>query len=86
MADQAAALLKSRFNARKVALFGSLLNIDRMHPRSDIDLAVCGLDPKQYYQAVAALLDLSDFAIDSIEVELTSPKILAEIQAHSIEL
>ncbi len=86
IAHQAAALLKSEFGAQKVVLFGSLLDIHRMHPRSDIDLAVWGLDPKVYLQTVAALLDLSDFSIDLIEAESAPAKILAAIQATGIEL
>lgn len=86
IAQKAAILLKTQFGAQKVVLFGSLLNVQRMHSSSDIDLAVWGLDPNRYYQAVAALLDLSNFSVDLIEAEIAPLKILAEIQTYGLEL
>ncbi|MFH0725844.1 MAG: nucleotidyltransferase domain-containing protein [Pseudomonadota bacterium] len=38
----AAKILKQKFGARKVVVFGSLLKKDRFSPWSDIDLAVWG--------------------------------------------
>jgi uncharacterized protein len=43
------------FGARKVYLFGSLLREDVVHLRSDIDLAVEGLEGARYFQALSAL-------------------------------
>ncbi len=40
---KAADVLKIRFRARRVILFGSLARIESFHPRSDVDLAVEGL-------------------------------------------
>ena len=86
IAHQAARLLKEQFAAKRVILFGSLLNLDRMHPDSDIDLAVWGLPEQDYLQAVAQLLDLSDFSVDLIEAEYASPKLLNAIQETGVEL
>lgn len=86
MAHQAARLLKEQFGAARVVLFGSLLDCDRMHSRSDVDLAVWGLHEQDYLQAVAQLLDLSDFSVDLIEAEHAPPKLLKAIQASGVEL
>ena len=50
----------------RVLLFGSALHRKRFHRRSDIDLAVWGLDEGDYLRAVVAVLDLDP----QIEVEL----------------
>lgn len=69
VAVQASQVLKQEFAAKKVVLFGSALRQEDFHEGSDIDLAVWGLPPKLYFQAVARLLDLSDFSIDLVEAE-----------------
>jgi uncharacterized protein len=86
IAQQAAQLLKSEFGANRVVLFGSLVQVERMHLLSDIDLAVWHLDEKRYLQAVAQLLDLSDFSVDLIEAEHAPLKLLNSIEATGVEL
>ncbi len=44
VAYQAAQLLKKHFAVDKVVLFGSLLDVQRMHSHSDLDLAAWGLE------------------------------------------
>lgn len=46
------------FSARKVYLFGSLLREDVVHSRSDIDLAVEGLESARYFEALSAVWKL----------------------------
>ncbi|MGV0023965.1 nucleotidyltransferase family protein [Phormidesmis priestleyi] len=86
IAHQAAHLLKSQFGATRVVLFGSLLNVERMHSRSDIDLAVWGINERDYFRAVSQLLNLSDFSVDLVEAENTSPKLLNAIQEAGVDL
>jgi len=86
IAHQAAHLLKSQFGATRVVLFGSLLTVERMHSRSDIDLAAWGINERDYLRAVSQLLDLSDFSVDLVEAENTSPKMLSAIQATGVDL
>lgn len=86
IAHQAARLLKEQFGATRVVLFGSLLDLDQMHPHSDVDIAVWGLHESDYLQAVAQLLDLSDFSVDLIEAEYAPPKFLKSVHDTGIEL
>jgi uncharacterized protein len=80
LACQAAHLLKTEFGADTVFLFGSMLSLDRIHERSDIDLAVTGLNPKDYFRALGKLQGLDrDFPIDLVEVSEAKSHILAEI-------
>ena len=86
VARQAAALLKERFHVQQVWLFGSMLTLRRVHPHSDIDLAVKGLAPAQYLEAVVELLDLSDFSVDLVQIEYAQPSLLETIEQQGIEL
>ena len=87
VARQAAQVLKQQFGAQQVAVFGSMLSCDRVHERSDLDLAVWGLDQSLYYKAVSCLLDLDpSLSIDLVEVELAKPKIRAAIEQEGIVL
>ena len=70
IARQCAKILKERFGAEKVVLFGSLLDHQQMSWRSDIDLAVWGLPEKDYFKAVGVLLDIAeDFSLDLMEAQ-----------------
>jgi len=62
-------LLKSKFGAKKVYLFGSFLTDDFFWELSDVDLLVEGLNPRKYFQAVAKLQNISSFKIDLIMKE-----------------
>ena len=70
IAGKGADLLKKEFGAKEVTLFGSLLRKELFHIKSDVDLAVCGLDEKLYYRAVSRLLDLdADIQTDLVMTE-----------------
>ncbi len=87
VATQAAVLLKQEFKAEKVVLFGSMLSVAHIHIRSDVDLAVWGLNPQAYYRAVGCLLALdSRIQIDLVEAELASPRILHAIETTGVVL
>lgn len=74
VARAAAALLKSRYHATRVVAFGSLTDADRFHPWSDVDLAVWGIAPADYFEAVARVLDVGgDIKVDLIRAERCKP-------------
>ena len=84
VAHQAAQLLKMSFGASRVVLFGSLLTQSRVHLRSDIDLAVWGMDEALYFKAVARLQDIDpEFGIDLVEAKNAYPHIRAAIEQGS---
>ena len=75
-ARAAAALLKSSYHAARVVAFGSLINADRFHLWSDVDLAVWGLAPGDYFEAVARVLDLGgEIKVDLIRGERCKPSL-----------
>lgn len=80
---QAAELLKTRFGAKRVWLFGSLAHQAWFSPDSDVDLAVEGLNTADYWAACQAVEDiLVDREVDLIEVESASASLLQAIQRY----
>jgi predicted nucleotidyltransferase len=64
-----------------VLLFGSLLAPRRFHERSDVDLAVMGLDEQVYLRALARLLDLDpSIPVDLIELEHAGPGLRSTVE------
>jgi predicted nucleotidyltransferase len=87
VARQAAHLLKERFRAQRVVLFGSLAHKAPFTPWSDIDLAAWGIPPEQIYKAVAAVTGLSpDFEIDLVDPDTCRPGLKAAIERDGVEL
>jgi predicted nucleotidyltransferase len=74
IARAAATLLKTHYQAARVVVFGSLIQPDRFHLWSDVDLAVWGLSPTDYFEAVARVLDVGgEIKVDLIMAEKAKP-------------
>ncbi len=87
LAEKAAKMLKKRFGAKQVFLFGSLARNAVFDRLSDIDLAVWGMDGKMYYRAVSRLLDMDpETGFDLVMLENASPGLLQQIQKEGQEL
>lgn len=87
IARNAAHLLREQFQVTQVIVFGSLVHRETFTIYSDIDLALRGIAPRQFYRAVAAVTALSrDFEIDIVDVEDCSPNLLGHIEREGIEL
>jgi predicted nucleotidyltransferase len=79
LAREAADLLRERFAAKRVVAFGSLIHPEYFHGRSDVDLAVWGLEEGDYLRAVAAVTGLDkEISVDLIAVE-EAPKSLSDL-------
>ena len=86
VARTAAALLKAQYHAARVVAFGSLVDPERFHPWSDVDLGVWGLPPEDYFEAVARVLDVGgEIKVDLIQAERCKP-FLAEALSHGVDL
>jgi uncharacterized protein len=63
-----ASLLREKFGATKVVVFGSLTQRESYTQWSDIDLAAWDIPPAKYFAAVAAMIDFSpEFDIDLVD-------------------
>ena len=85
---EAAEVLKSRFGARRVLLFGSLSQPYWFREDSDVDLAVEGLKSgKDYWEAWEAIEEMiSDRLVDLIEIETAGEFLKQTIQRYGFEL
>ena len=87
VAHRGAVLLRERFGARRVVLFGSLARGDPLDAHSDVDLAAWGIDERAYLRAISQLLDLDPvIPVDLVRAEEASPSFLEEIEREGVEL
>lgn len=86
-AQQAASLLRSRFGAKRVVLFGSLSDQALFSPWSDIDLAVEGIPVSEFYRAVGVVSGLStEFEIDLIDIDDCKATIRQVVEQEGVPL
>ncbi len=86
-AEKGAQVLKKEFHAKQVLVFGSLVQKNLFHMKSDVDLAVQGLDEKCYYRAVSRLLDLdTDIQTDLVMTEFASQSLRTRIEKEGIAI
>lgn len=87
VAQVAAQLLKEHYAATWVALFGSVAHGEGFHQESDIDLAVKGIAPADFWRAWAAMdtIDAS-FEINLIAVEEATPSLLTVLETEGLPL
>ena len=84
---EAAVVLKTRFGARRVVLFGSLAHAAWFTPDSDVDVAVEGLEGNAYWQAWRLLEEMIDVRpVDLIELETAGEPLQRAIQRYGVEL
>lgn len=87
LARRAAALLKERFGAQKVVVFGSLTDRSRFTQWSDVDLAVWGVPDEQFYAAVGAVTGLSrDFMVDLVDAGDCSERMRRSIESEGVQI
>lgn len=87
VAREAAKLLKERYGVERVVAFGSILWPKFYFDRSDIDLAVSGLDPKRYLDALGEVMEIDPtFPVDLVEFEQTEGALRANIERDGVAL
>ncbi|MEW5720511.1 MAG: nucleotidyltransferase domain-containing protein [Chloroflexota bacterium] len=86
-ARQAARVLREQFGATRVVVFGSLAHNLWYSERSDIDIAVWGIAPEDFFQAVADVNTVGvKFEINLVDPTTARPFILEAIQHEGIDL
>lgn len=84
---QAAAMLKSRFRAQRVVLFGSLAHASWFVRDSDVDLAVEGLSSEDYWEAWRLVEEsIGDRPVDMIDIETSGKSLRQAIERYGLEL
>ncbi|MCP4665398.1 MAG: hypothetical protein GY849_03440 [Deltaproteobacteria bacterium] len=84
---KAAGLLKQKYGATRVVLFGSLAHEAWFTPRSDIDIYTEGIPVKAFFKAEAEVQLIGQgLKVDLIDSKECSPELMAEIEREGIEL
>jgi predicted nucleotidyltransferase len=69
VARKAVKILREKFGATEVILFGSLAKRGRFTLFSDIDLAARGIPPDKFYSAFGTLMELNtEFKVDLVDL------------------
>lgn len=81
LAERCAELLRRRFGAKRVILFGSAAGDAPWHNRSDLDLAVEGLRPEDHLRALNACYELlpPGLELDLVPLESAWPEMRSRI-------
>jgi predicted nucleotidyltransferase len=82
-----AAVLRARFGARRVILFGSLAHAAWFAPDSDIDVAVEGVPAGQYWEAwrVAEAI-IPERPVDLVDMETVGEGLRRAIDRYGFDL
>jgi len=88
VAQACARRLVQNFGASRVYLFGSLLEEGLVHDRSDIDLAVEGLDGRLYLKALHDLWELlpAGIELDLVLLERAWPSLVERVKTEGVLL
>jgi len=87
LARKAAKVLREKYHAERVAVFGSLLHETRFTPWSDVDIAAWGLPPEQTFRAIGAVMDLDpSLEINLVDVNACSPSLLKAIEQEAVNV
>ena len=86
VARRAVKLLRVQFDAREVILFGSLARDGWFDERSDIDLAVSGIQARQFFKASAAVAAASEFEVDLVDLADCSLSLRAIIKQEGVKM
>ena len=86
-ARQAAGLLKEKFGATRVMVFGSLVHEGCFTRWSDVDIAAWGIRPEDTFRAIGAVMDVdADIEINLVDVATCRPELLAAIEREGVKL
>lgn len=86
-AKKVAALLKKKYKAKRVILFGSLVSNDYLHEKTDIDILVEGMNINDILKAgFEACLIAAPFDVDIIQAEKADKCLLKNALNEGIEI
>ncbi len=87
VACKAATILKERFGATRVLVFGSLAHGAWFTPRSDIDLLADGIPVEKFFHAEADVEAVTTgYKVDLVDSRECSPELLEQVEEEGVEL
>lgn len=86
-AKKIASMLKEKYGAKRVIIFGSIIRSSYLHQRTDIDLLVEGIKSEEFLRAGADAWSIScPFDVDIIPFERADPYFLSRVLEEGVEL
>lgn len=83
----AAEVLRKHFDATRVRAFGSVLHPESFHLRSDIDIAVEGIDPLLLLKAWCAISSAAPgFEFDLVTPDECRPDVWTYVESEGVEV
>lgn len=87
VARRAARILREKYGATRIRVFGSILHPERFHAGSDIDLAVEGVTVTDYWDAVAEVFLLDEaIKVDLVDPDSCSPAVWSIVEEEGVDL
>jgi len=84
---EAARILREKYGATRVVLFGSLARSSLFAPTSDIDLYAEGVPGSLFFEAEAEIEEIAKgFRVDLVDTKECPPQLLREIEDEGIDL
>jgi predicted nucleotidyltransferase len=84
---EAACILKKKYGATRVVLFGSLARSSLFATTSDIDLYAEGIPGTHFFEAETEIEEIAKgFRVDLVETKECPPQLLREIEDEGIHL
>ncbi|MBI2901298.1 MAG: nucleotidyltransferase domain-containing protein [Planctomycetes bacterium] len=87
VARRAAAMLRARFGAARVVVFGSLVHPGCFTRWSDVDLAAWGIPPGDTFRAIGAAMDIDpEIEVNLVVVDACRSSLRAVIEREGVEV
>ncbi|MCL4265180.1 MAG: nucleotidyltransferase domain-containing protein [Anaerolineae bacterium] len=87
IAQEAASVLRKRFNVSRVVVFGSLAHERGFTRWSDVDIAAWGIAPEDTFRAIGAVMDLrTEIPVNLVDVNTAHPSLLRVIEQDGVDL
>jgi uncharacterized protein len=87
LAYKAALILKEKYNANRVVVFGSLARKNTFTIWSDIDLAAWGVRPEDTFRAIGEVFDLDEeIVVNLVDINAAPRSIIETIEKDGIEI
>jgi predicted nucleotidyltransferase len=87
LARQAAALLRERFGATRVVVFGSLVHKGCFTAWSDVDIAAWNIHPDDTFRAMGMVMDIdAEIEINLVDVATCRSSLLATIEREGLDI
>jgi predicted nucleotidyltransferase len=87
LARKAGALLREKYHASRVVVFGSIIRKELFTPWSDVDIAAWGIPSDQTFKAIGDILLIGEkIELNLVDVNTCSPGLLKTIEIDGVDV